>query len=84
MAASAGASFAMYLLNWLAIEPAATNVMLERYQLENSPNRDAAQIKKLYGQFSKLHGTSSMLNLVCLVGACVHGWWLAGSLALAL
>ena len=74
----------MYALNGLSIEPAATSVMLERYGLENAPNRDAAQIKKLYKQFSKLHGTSSMLNLLCLVAACVHGWWLASKLAFAL
>lgn len=57
--------------------------MLQRYELENAPSRDSAEIKKLYKQFSKLHGTSSMLNLLGLVGAAVHGWWLASQLTFA-
>lgn len=65
------------LANWLVVEPGATKIMLERYKLENSPNRDAAEIKRLYKQFGKLHGLSSTLNLGSLVAAFVHGWWLS-------
>ena len=71
------------LANWLVVEPSATKIMLERYQLENSPNRDGAKIKQLYKQFGKWHGMSSMLNLGSLVGAFVHGWWLSSLFTLA-
>ncbi|KAK9802564.1 hypothetical protein WJX73_003683 [Symbiochloris irregularis] len=72
-----GGALVINLANWLVVEPGATRVMLERYQLENSPNRDAAKVKQLYKQFGKLHGLSSSLNLGSLVGAFVHGWWLS-------
>ena len=71
------------LANWLVIEPASTRIMFERYNKENSPTRDSAEIKQLYKQFSKLHGISSSLNLVALVGAFAHAWWLASRLSFA-
>jgi hypothetical protein len=67
------------LANWLAVEPHTTGVMLERYELENAPQRDNDAIKKLYKTFSKWHGISSMINLVVLVAAVTHGWWIAAS-----
>lgn len=42
------------LANMLAVEPLATRLMFERYDLENKPARsedDAARIKALYKQF---------------------------------
>lgn len=51
--------------NWVYIEPKATDLMFERYALENAPGeKDAAQIKALYKSFGKFHGISSLLNLV--------------------
>lgn len=40
------------LANWLYIEPVATDLMFERYALENADGeRDGAKIKALYKQF---------------------------------
>jgi hypothetical protein len=52
LAAAAVAS----VLNWLFIEPLATNLMFQRYDIENKTNKteaDQAEIKRLYGQFGK-------------------------------
>lgn len=77
-----GLSLVTCLANLLALEPAATKVMLERYDLENAPVRDEESIKKLYKQFGMLHGISSLVNLVGMAGAVAHGVWLAGRMAL--
>lgn len=53
------------------------------YDLENAAGeRDSDRIQALYKQFGKWHGISSILNLVVLVAAFSHGWWLAGGLVL--
>ena len=40
------------MANWLYIEPVATDLMFERYALENADGeRDGAKIKALYKQF---------------------------------
>ncbi|CAL5220682.1 g2731 [Coccomyxa viridis] len=71
--------------NWLYIEPVATDLMFERYALENAEGeRDGAKIKALYKQFGKFHGISSLLNLVGLGAAVGHGWWLATRLSIGL
>jgi len=78
-----GIALASSLANLLFIEPRATNVMFERYELENAagPRQDDA-IKKLYKQFGKWHGMSSMLNLVVLVCAVGHAFYLGGHIIL--
>ena len=43
----------------------------------------AEGIKRLYKQFGKWHGISSLFNLVVLVVAVGHGWYLGAHLALA-
>lgn len=43
---------------------------------------DQAEIKRLYGQFGKWHGISSINNLAVLVATFAYGWSLAGKLAL--
>jgi hypothetical protein len=43
---------------------------------------DQAGIKRLYGQFGKWHGISSLNNLAVLVATFAYGWSLAGKLAL--
>ena len=81
----AGVALVSSLVNWLYIEPMATNLMFERYNLENVPgDKDAAKIKQLYKQFGKFHGISSLLNLVALGAVVSHGWWLASKLSLSI
>lgn len=77
-----GVSLAASLINLLFLEPAATKVMFARYDLENAPVRDEAAIKALYKKFGAFHGSSSLVNLVGMVGAVAHGWWLASRLVL--
>ncbi|KAK9904742.1 hypothetical protein WJX75_001688 [Coccomyxa subellipsoidea] len=80
-----GVALVSSLVNWLYIEPMATNLMFERYNLENVPgDKDAAKIKQLYKQFGKFHGISSLLNLVALGAVVSHGWWLASKLSLSI
>jgi hypothetical protein len=78
-----GVSLVMTLLNQFILEPKSTSVMFERYELENAgdsetKNRDA--YKKLAAQFGKLHGMSSLTNLIALCGAAVHGFYLSAAL----
>ena len=68
------------LLNLLWLEPAATEVMFERYGLENLKEKDTSitdKITDLKKQFGKWHGMSSLANLVALCGSVSHGFWLA-------
>jgi hypothetical protein len=74
-----GVALAGSLANQLFVEPTATKLMFQRYELENAPQRDNDTIKALYKKFSTWHGISSMLNLGVLVAAVTHGWWLAAS-----
>ena len=66
--------------NIAVAEPKATEVMFERYALENEPasERDEARISALKKTFGKWHGISSLLNLVNLVCAVGHAFYLGG------
>jgi hypothetical protein len=71
--------------NALLIEPRATALMFERYEIENKPGKsaqDEADIKRLYKAFGAWHGVSSLANLVVLAASIAYGWALAGRLAL--
>eukprot|EP00803_Ostreobium_quekettii_P006307 evm.model.scf_1937.3 EVM.evm.TU.scf_1937.3 scf_1937:17117-21128(+) len=73
-------ALAATLGNWLLVEPRASTILLERYGLENGGAQDEgtkARIKALQKSFGKLHGVSSLLNLVALCGAMGHAWFLA-------
>jgi hypothetical protein len=76
-----GISVLTAVLNLIVAEPAATKVMFERYALENSQTRDEDAIKQLKKQFGKWHGISSLLNLVNMVCAVGHAFYLGGLLA---
>lgn len=66
------------ILNLGIAEPAATRVMFQRYALENAEGaRDEDAIRSLKKEFGKWHGISSLLNLVNLVCAVGHAWFLA-------
>ena len=68
------------LINLVYTEPVATSVMFERYQLENAAVRDEDAIRVLKKKFGKFHGISSLLNLIVLVCAVGHAWYLGGHL----
>lgn len=70
------------LVNLIVAEPAATKIMFERYELENAKDtpRDENAIKSLAKRFGKLHGISSLLNLVVLVCAVGHAYYLGARL----
>jgi hypothetical protein len=78
-----GVGLAATLANLLAAEPAATASMFKRYALENAAGaRDEAQISLLKKEFGKLHGLSSLFNLIALIACVSHGIWLAGLVSL--
>jgi hypothetical protein len=75
-------SVACAVANLLVAEPAATSVMFERYTLENAEGeRDQDRITALKKTFGKWHGISSLLNLVVLVCAVGHAYYLGGQLS---
>eukprot|EP00889_Picochlorum_renovo_P005416 jgi/Picre1/32446/NNA_007792.t1 len=77
-----GISVACAVANLLVAEPAATSVMFERYALENAEGeRDEGRIAALKKTFGKWHGISSLLNLVVLVCAVGHAYYLGGQLS---
>lgn len=81
------AALAASMANWLFVEPTASGILMERYNLENSSTNDSEtkdKVAGLYKQFSKLHGISSLLNLVSVCAAFAHAWWLGGTANLAL
>ena len=60
---AAGVALVTGLANWLYIEPVATDLMFERYALENADGeRDGAKIKALYKQFG---ASPTRLTLYC-------------------
>ena len=73
-------SLGMTLLNQFILEPKSTQVMFDRYELENSGDTESADYKKLRASFGKLHGMSSLTNLIALIGAAVHGVGLSSAL----
>eukprot|EP01082_Thalassiosira_pseudonana_P011178 g10416.t1 g10416 contig4:1838881-1839744(+) len=77
---SLGISFAATLLNLLYLEPTSTQVMFDRYALEDDGKRDSDEYGKLAKSFGAYHGMSSLANLVALIGGIVHGVRLASGL----
>jgi hypothetical protein len=76
-----GTAFAMTLLNMVYLEPTATRIMFERYDLDNMPGGNTSEKhRKLAATFGKLHGLSSLANLIAFCGAVAHGFYLASAL----
>lgn len=71
------ASLAAALINSLFLEPASTKVMFQRYALEKQNRREEAEYRELAKRFGALHGASSMVNLVTVVGGFVHAYYLS-------
>ena len=69
------------LLNQIILEPYSTKIMLERYDLENSSGgTNTERYKVLKAQFGKMHGLSSLTNLIAFCGAIIHGYFLSSLL----
>lgn len=63
------------------MEPTTTKNMLERYDLENSQGgKDTDRYKELKKSFGKMHGLSSLANLIALCGTVAYGLVLAAKL----
>ena len=71
------AGFISNVLNLLAIEPKSTSIMFSRYKLEKQGKTDTDQYKSLARSFGKMHGISSLTNLVSLISAFGVMWELA-------
>eukprot|EP00898_Chlorokybus_atmophyticus_P002914 jgi/Chlat1/3623/Chrsp237S03613 len=72
-----GLSLVCTLANLVVLEPWATRVMLERYDLENAGDKTSDAQRQLAKRFGMLHGLSSLVNMVSLTGGFVHAWWLS-------
>ena len=62
------------------MEPYTTKIMFQMHKLQNDKDRDTKELGALKKKFSPAHGISSTLNLVSLVAAGVHGFWLSSQL----
>lgn len=76
-----GAALSSTLLNLFFLEPYSTKIMFERYDLENKEGGlDTDRYKVLKKTFGKMHGMSSLSNLIALCGAVAHGFILSSLL----
>lgn len=81
VSASLGGALIATLLNQFYLEPLSTKIMLERYDLETAEGgQETDRYKELKASFGKLHGMSSLSNLIALVGAVVYGSFLSSLL----
>ena len=72
--ASLGGALGATLFNQFFLEPYSTKIMLERYDIENTEGGlDTDRYKELKSEFGKMHGISSLSNLIALCGAVVYG-----------
>ena len=76
-------ALAATVLNMAYLEPQTTKVMKARAELEKMSNPIASgaypggkekAMKELSASFGKLHGASSVANLVALCAAIIYGW----------
>ncbi|KAJ7298860.1 hypothetical protein O6H91_18G075800 [Diphasiastrum complanatum] len=84
------------LLNLIIFEPLTIKIMKERHKVEReesigsevgvSKNLEAAkrnpQLAKINKKFGKVHGLSSLSNLLSFGGFAIHSWYLASRLTL--
>ena len=77
---SLGVAFIATLLNLLFLEPKSTRIMFDRYQLEDEGMKTSDEYSEKAKTFGRLHGMSSLANLVALCGGIVHAVRLASSL----
>ena len=78
---SLGCALSATLFNQLYLEPYSTKIMLERYDLENTEGgQDTERYKFLKSTFGKMHGISSLSNLIALCGGVAYGFILSSLL----
>ncbi|KAL7557031.1 hypothetical protein ACA910_009302 [Epithemia clementina (nom. ined.)] len=76
-----GLAFAMTMLNQFYLEPKSTKIMLQRYELEGQAGgKDTNEYKSLKASFGKLHGMSSLTNMIALCAGMAHAIFLARAL----
>lgn len=80
-------SLACTMLNVVLLEPKATNIMFEKYEVENNEGMGKEEkenrLKLMGKKFGKWHGMSSLSNLCALCGAVAHAWYLAAKMSIA-
>lgn len=80
-------SLACTMLNIVLLEPKATEIMFEKYEVENNEGmgkeEKESRLKMMGKKFGKWHGMSSLSNLCALCGAVAHAWYLAAKLTVA-
>jgi len=81
------ATFLTSAVNLGVVGPATTGVMKERKRQETKEGKKyydegekSEEMKQLNKRFSKLHGASSLLNLMGFVSTVVYGFALGGHL----
>lgn len=78
---SLGSALVATLVNIFFMEPYTTKIMLKRYDLENAEGgTDTDRYKELKKVFGKMHGLSSLTNLMALCGTVAYGLVLASLL----
>jgi len=69
-------------LNAIWIGPATSKLLTARLKLEKEEGKDAhdaeasADMKKLNAKFARLHGFSSLANLIAFIALAFHGLWI--------
>jgi hypothetical protein len=60
------------------LEPTSTQIMMERYSLEDIPGATTSdKYKSLAKNFGKFHGISSLTNLIAFGGAVAQGYYIS-------
>jgi len=77
-----GIALAMTLVNQFYLEPTTSKNMLDRYEIENNGDVESDEYKKLKSSFGKMHGISSLTNLIALCAGVAHGTYLASALVI--
>ena len=78
---SLGSALAATLFNQFYLEPYSTKIMLERYDIENTEGgMETDRYKELKAEFGKMHGISSLSNLIALCGQVAYGFILSSAL----
>ncbi|KAI0281597.1 hypothetical protein BGY98DRAFT_190655 [Russula aff. rugulosa BPL654] len=71
-----------HALNIVCFGPATSKLLTMRLKLEKEEGKDAhdpnvsADMKKLNAKFARLHGYSSLANLIAFIALVFHGLWI--------
>ena len=70
----------MTTLNQFVLEPVSTDIMMQRYELDDKGETNTDEYKTLRAKFGKLHGMSSLTNLIALCAGVAHAVLLSSAL----